>query len=435
MVRSKLDYGCFVYNSASKTDLEALEIVHRHGLRLCLGAFKSSPIESLYVEANEPPLSRRREGLSMRYGLKIQSNEDNATHESILKSSTVEDSLGYDLSKLFDEAAIDRSKVMARKIPNCPIHESNSIEVNFKLSLYDKSTTNPELFKSKFRELLPDYNEYRHIYTDGSKRDEKAAYGVYCLEFGSTHHQRIADHSSIFTAEMEAIRNSFQYIKKSSRFHKKFVIFSDSKSVLESIENQDSKNPIMINILDTIQSFLSGGIDIKFCWVPSHVGIYGNEKADEAAQEARDGNRPDSQKLPYQDFVPIVKSFVKDKWQESWHSNINNKLYQIMPIIKPFYLSGLSRKNEVIIHRLRIGHTRLTHSYLMEPGRQPAPLCWFCNKDDEIISVKHIMIECTNFRYTRRKHYVAADMKYLFERIPLKNIIGFLKEARLYYEI
>ena len=45
------------------------------------------------------------------------------------------------------------------------------------------------------------------------------------------------------------------------------------------------------------------------------------------------------------------------------------------------------------------------------------------------------MIECTNFRYIRRKHYVAADMKDLFERIPLKIIIGFLKEARLYYVI
>ena len=45
------------------------------------------------------------------------------------------------------------------------------------------------------------------------------------------------------------------------------------------------------------------------------------------------------------------------------------------------------------------------------------------------------MIECTNFRYIRRKHYIAADMKDPFERIPLKNIIGFLKKARLYYEI
>lgn len=127
-----------------KTDLEALEIVHRHGVRLCIGAFKSSPKEILYGEANEPPLLRRREELAMRYGLKSQSNEDNATHESILKSSTVEDSLGYDLSTLFNEAAIDKSKVMARKIPDCPIYESNSIGVNFKLSLYDKSTTNTE---------------------------------------------------------------------------------------------------------------------------------------------------------------------------------------------------------------------------------------------------------------------------------------------------
>ena len=69
----------------------------------------------------------------------------------------------------------------------------------------------------------------------------------------------------------------------------------------------------------------------------------------------------------------------------------------------------------------------------MERGRQPVPMCLCCNED--LISVKHIMIECTNLRYVRRNHYVANDMKYLFEKIPLQNIIGFLKEARLYYEI
>ena len=33
-----------------KKDLEDLNVLHRQGIRLCLGAFKSSPIESLYVE-------------------------------------------------------------------------------------------------------------------------------------------------------------------------------------------------------------------------------------------------------------------------------------------------------------------------------------------------------------------------------------------------
>ena len=61
LVRSKLDYGCLVYGSASKTALAKLDPVHNQGLRLCLGAFRSSPVESLYVEAHEPPLEIRRE--------------------------------------------------------------------------------------------------------------------------------------------------------------------------------------------------------------------------------------------------------------------------------------------------------------------------------------------------------------------------------------
>ena len=63
LVRSKLDYGCIVYGSASKTALAKLDPVHNQGLRLRLGAFRSSTGESLFVEAHEPPLEIRREKL------------------------------------------------------------------------------------------------------------------------------------------------------------------------------------------------------------------------------------------------------------------------------------------------------------------------------------------------------------------------------------
>ena len=52
--RSKLDYGCVVYGSARKSYLRKLDTIHNQGLLLALGAFKTSPINSLYVEANEP---------------------------------------------------------------------------------------------------------------------------------------------------------------------------------------------------------------------------------------------------------------------------------------------------------------------------------------------------------------------------------------------
>ena len=63
LIRSKLDYGSIVYGSARKSYLMMLDTVHHQGLRLALGAFRTSPVESLYVEAEEPSLYLRREKL------------------------------------------------------------------------------------------------------------------------------------------------------------------------------------------------------------------------------------------------------------------------------------------------------------------------------------------------------------------------------------
>lgn len=57
LVRSKLDYGCFIYGSTRKSYKKIIETIHHQGLRLALGAFPTSPVESLYVETNEPPLA------------------------------------------------------------------------------------------------------------------------------------------------------------------------------------------------------------------------------------------------------------------------------------------------------------------------------------------------------------------------------------------
>ena len=56
LICSKLDYGSVIYRSARKSYLMMLDTVHHQGLRLALGAFRTSPVESLYVEAEEPAL-------------------------------------------------------------------------------------------------------------------------------------------------------------------------------------------------------------------------------------------------------------------------------------------------------------------------------------------------------------------------------------------
>ena len=72
LILSKLDYGSIVYMSARDSDLKHLDVIHNQGLRLCMGAFKSSRVESLYAEAYELPLKEGRIEAAMKYELKIK---------------------------------------------------------------------------------------------------------------------------------------------------------------------------------------------------------------------------------------------------------------------------------------------------------------------------------------------------------------------------
>ena len=78
-----MDYDCIVYGSAAKKSLAKLAPVHNQGLRFSLGAFRSSPVESLYVEAHEPPSEIRRDKLALQYILKLKANPENPAFDVV----------------------------------------------------------------------------------------------------------------------------------------------------------------------------------------------------------------------------------------------------------------------------------------------------------------------------------------------------------------
>ena len=85
LVRSKLDYGCIVYGSASRSILKQLDPIHHQGLRIALGAFRTSPAQSLYIEAHEPSLTTRRLKLSLNYVLKLKSLPENPAYSCVFE--------------------------------------------------------------------------------------------------------------------------------------------------------------------------------------------------------------------------------------------------------------------------------------------------------------------------------------------------------------
>ena len=102
--------------------------------------------------------------------------------------------------------------------------------------------------------------DYKHIYTDGSKDDMKVACAVVSDDYSET--IRIPDGSSFFTAEAKAIDLALDIIADCETSNK-FVIFSDSLSVLKSLDHTSSKNPQIQKLLEKHQD-LSESNEIIF---------------------------------------------------------------------------------------------------------------------------------------------------------------------------
>ncbi|XP_076046489.1 uncharacterized protein LOC143028383 [Oratosquilla oratoria] len=290
LCRSKIDYGCQIYSSACKTRLKELDTVHNMGLSICSGAFRTSPVESIYVDSGELPLDLRREELELRLLFKIKTDRKNPAFD-IIKNVNGDDFKGSRYSK--------------------------PLQVRMNEQVEDISIKTQNVF-------------------------QKWLFHISCR-------------------------------------HK----------------------------------------EVRFCWVPSHVGIHGKKLADKEAKEAARCNNMPNTKIPHSDMKRIMKSHILKKWQEQWYSPVlaNNKKYKnirnsINPWVSDF---NLNRKKQVI--RLRIGHSRLTHKFILDSGG--APECAHCGT---LMSVEHILVHCPKFLDIKTKYNLhSKSLKEILESIGIKE--------------
>ena len=125
-------------------------------------------------------------------------------------------------------------------------------EILFDLHSGEKSESNPHILKDDFRKLQSRYKNYQQIYTDGSKEDSKVGCAV--ISDNHSNMQRMPDDSSIFTAEAKAIDLALDFISTCDA-NNKFIIFSDSLSVLKAMNHTSSKNPQIQKLLENVRSF------------------------------------------------------------------------------------------------------------------------------------------------------------------------------------
>ncbi|KAG1708490.1 RNA-directed DNA polymerase from mobile element jockey [Nymphon striatum] len=262
----KLDYGSVVYGSARKSYLRVLDPVHNQGLRLSLGAFRTTPAESLYVEAHEPSLYLRREKLSLQYACRLRANPENPCYdvtfhpnhrETFARRQNSIPTFGLRVLPLFEQIGLPLGNIARCVLPSIPPWTMHRPIINF-------------------------------------------------------------NKSSIFSAESKALLLALDIVENST--YGRYIILSDSLSCLMALDNMKYSHPTICEILFKLHN-LSFSNHVIFCWLPSHVGISGNEKADLAAKSALS--------LP-----------------SKWDGEINNKLHAIKPKLGEWALAYRKSRKE-----------------------------------------------------------------------------------------
>ena len=169
---------------------------------------------------------------------------------------------------------------------------------------------------------------------------------------------------------------------------------------------------------------------ILFYWILSHVGIIDNEAANAAAKAGllrRVTNIP----IPCGDFQKHIIFLMKRKWQSECDETINNTLHAIHPQLG-LWPGGfrIIRREKSVLARIRIGHTYLTHCFLLK--KEDPPQCIAC---DCCLTVKHILFDCVDFIESRNRHFIVNSFKELFEKRFLQIILSYLDDIGLFYRL
>lgn len=104
-----------------------------------------------------------------------------------------------------------------------------------------------------------------------------------------------------------------------------------------------------------------------------------------------------------------VKTYFKYReiklWQNRW-SLQKLKLHECEKTVSRSLVIALNRKEQISLRKLRIGHTLITHKYLLE--KTDTPKCTTCNSN---LRVDHIPTHCPRFAEERRTAVLCDNLK------------------------
>lgn len=379
LIRSVMDYACFIYFPKLCHLKLKLERIQYCALRYALGHRCSTPTNITLGEAKCLIFEDRTIMLCQKYICKIMTNNSlpitNNIKDIFLNATNISSHTKSLLTKqIYDLKSLPRHTTASNNF---------SIYLNSYESLMQPVPCNTDLgisitesrhANAIFKDFLNQIPENSiTIFTDGSKIDKAIAVGAayICPELNKSHKISVINHASIYTAECMAIDSALDLALDQT--NKNCHIFTDSLSVIRSLQNPQinaKANFYLLNIREKVKQYITNPYNSKICfyWIPSHIGIELNDRVDALAKEATRSAPSTSVKIPYTDIYNSITNRARASTCEKVKIEAQRKgteyfdLYFSTSPFPWFHNKTLTRQFITWVNRGRANHYHLAAS-------------------------------------------------------------------------
>jgi ribonuclease HI len=273
-------------------------------------------------------------------------------------------------------------------------------------------------------------------YLDRSKTNKGTGAVVYRWGSRRGHNFSLGLHTTVFLAEIYTIKACAMENVETSYIGRNIYVLSERQAAIKDLDSFQTNSKLVV--WDCYQSLvkLAEHNSIQPIWVPGHMGIDGNEIADQLAREGSPhpltGPQP-ALGISAKGARRVISDCTSRKHEEHWQFIRGQR--QVKGFLKKpsarkaAELPNLSRNQLRIMTGLLTGH-RNFKGHLFKPGLINSPECQRCKQASETAS--HVLCDCEALATLRFRHLGHNFMKPDdFEDISVTRILHFVQHAGL----
>ena len=455
-IRPHLEYAaCFTYQGWGAANFEKLETFYAKCIKYALGLPTRANVDCAYLEAGVEPMLNRIWKLTHNQIARISDYPgQHPMHEDMKKflkrydgTWTGTDHRTENVSCILMDAVLYNTTNDPHYIQTLMLKQNVKSNITYFERERFKSKMNiPSLVdglakdrltlgqksneKIRFEELIKTHINSVIIFTDGSinKEMNEAYFAVYPTISNKkgkieplTEHILIGKNKpTLFpqgstSMELKAILEGLIVAKDIIKImpqYRNMLIVTDSKASLQGLYNNSSHANCRMQeeIYNELHKLYARDIEVHTLWVPSHIGILGNEKADELADLPRKNALTDieyiSLKTKVLPSITNLKAHMNKRVKEIWLKHLDTLDVDVLRISRLSNPDGVMPNFQGIYRKMQVQISWIRNNVLKRCSHGCANKCITCNVP---FNTTHYLTACKLTQIYRDELYDSRD--------------------------